>query len=361
MKLSRLRQMSSSEMAHRLREQIRREADRMRFRSQFQINEDHELDDLIARHDSSLKTYITQGPARRFYASTEDREATFTFIKRHHTLWLDRAIEEADRICEHRVSLLAYEDISLGPVIDWHRDPISGYEWPRQYWADYDFVTNPRADAKVIHELNRHQHLPKLAKAFFLTGDELYAREALGQIESWIDQNPKWNGVNWQSSLEIAIRTISWMWTLFLLLQSEALNEKNARRICKSLFAQLDQVYRYPSVYTSPNTHLIGEATALFIGGLLFQELPRAEAWYRFGTATLTNELQRQVSEEGVYGEASAYYHCYAADFYLQALALARWNRLTFQEWIWNRVEQMIEFVMHISRPDGSIPLMGDD
>jgi hypothetical protein len=75
----------------------------------------------------------------------------------------------------------------------------------------------------------------------------------------------------------------------------------------------------------------------------------------------LANELQRQVADDGVYREASSYYHCYATDFYLQALALARWNRLTFSEWIWSRVEQMIEFVMHISRPDGSMPMMGDD
>jgi hypothetical protein len=97
------------------------------------------------------------------------------------------------------------------------------------------------------------------------------------------------------------------------------------------------------------------------MGGLLFQELPRAERWYRFGTETLIHEFRRQVSDEGVYAEASSYYHCYATDFYLQALALARWNRLTFSEWMWTRLEQMIEFVMHISRPDGSLPLMGDD
>jgi hypothetical protein len=151
------------------------------------------------------------------------------------------------------------------------------------------------------------------------------------------------------------------MWTLFLLLSSRSLVENTARRICKSIFSQLDHIHRYPSVYTSPNTHLIGEATALFIGGLLFQELPRAEGWYRLGTETLIHEFRRQVSGEGVYGEASSYYHCYATDFYLQALALARWNRLTFSEWMWTRLERMIEFVMHISRPDGSLPLMGDD
>ena len=358
-KLHRLREMSISELMHRLRERGRLETDRMRWRFG-RTGHDTELDGLIRSH-VSLKAYLCGVPARRFYPSTHDRGKTTQFVIDHFPEWLDRAIQEGMRLSEHRVNILGHEDVSLEDHIDWRRDPVSRYQWPRLYWADYDLVRNPAADAKVVHELNRHQHLPRLAKAFFLTGDELYSREAIVQMESWIDQNPKWDGINWQSSLEMAIRSISWMWTIFLLLPSESLTEANLRRICNSLFSQLDHVYRYPSVYSSPNTHLIGEATALFFGGLLFQELPRAEAWYRFGTATLVNEFQRQVSTEGVYGEASSYYHCYATDFYLQALSLARWNRLPFPEWMWTRLEQMIEFVMQISRPDGSLPLIGDD
>jgi hypothetical protein len=352
--------MSGNEMKHRLREKLRLEADRIRWRCGISEN-DVELESLIDSNGSSLKTYLRQGPARRFYSSTQDRQKTSQFVMEHFPEWFDRAVQQGMRLREHRFNILGHDEVALGQDIDWHRDPISGYQWPRRYWADYDLVQRASADPKVIHELNRHQHLPRLAKTFVLTGDESCAREAIGQMESWIDHNPKWQGVNWQSSLELAIRSISWMWTLFLLLSSESLGEDTVHRICKSLFSQLDHIYRYPSVYTSPNTHLIGEGTALFMGGLLFQELPRAERWYRFGTEALVHEFRRQVSDEGVYAEASFYYHCYATDFYLQALALARWNRLSLSEWMWTRLEQMIEFVMHITRPDGSLPLMGDD
>src|SRR5205823_6231610 len=63
----------------------------------------------------------------------------------------------------------------------------------------------------------------------------------------------------------------------------------------------------------------------------------------------------------GVYGELSSYYHCYAADFYLHALILAKLNRAEFPDWVSNRLSQMIDFVAHISRPDGTMPLLGDD
>ena len=364
MKFSRLTRMSSPEIAHRLREQYRRQSDRFRFRGGVGHDEDPELDalaNLDGHARGSLKTYFQDGPTHRFYSSIENRDATVSFIDHWHPEWLDKIIEESAAICAHRVNFLSYRNIPLGASINWHRDPISGFDWPRRYYADYDLLHAPPADAKVIHELNRHQHLPRLAKAFFVTGDEAYAREAIAQIESWIDQNPKWLGVNWQSSLELAIRCISWLWTIFLLLPSESLDESRLRRICRSLFAQLDHVYRYPSVYTSPNTHLMGEAAALFIAGVLFPELPRANNWRDFGAATLIDEMQKQVSSDGVYGELSSYYHCYAADFYLHVLALARRNRIQLPETVWNGLSGMLDFVVYLTRPDGTIPLFGDD
>src|SRR5439155_316401 len=315
--------MSATEIAHRLREQFRRRVDRRRYRPQIPFDDDPELDELIHRHGCSLKSYFLHGPAHRFYTSTQDREGITNFVGQHYPEWLYLTAERARILCEHRVNLFAYPDVPLGPNIDWHRDPISGFQWPRPYSADYDLVNTPPSDPKIIHELNRHPHLPRLAKAFFLTDDEAYAREAIAQIEGWIEQNPKWHGVNWHSSLESAIRCISWLWTIFLVLPSRSLDENRLRRICRSLFAQLDHVYRYPSVYTSPNTHLIGEAAALFIGGVLFPELPRSERWREFAMLTLIDEMERQVSIEGVYGELSSYYHCYATDFYLHVLVLA--------------------------------------
>jgi hypothetical protein len=343
--------MSPREIAHRIREQLRREADRRQFRRPA------EADDLEFIH----KAYFRSGPVRRFYSSLDDREACIDFLLGRCPHWMTRTLDEANALVEHRIDLLAFQDLYLGPAINWHRDPVSGFQWPRHYWADYDLVDDPPADAKVIHELNRHQHLPRLAKAFFLTGDETYAREAVGQLQSWIEQNPKWEGVNWHSSLEIAIRCISWLWTLFLLLASQSLSDEALRQICRSLFAQLDHVYRYPSTYSSPNTHLIGEATALFIAGTVFLELPQAANWREFGLRTLIDEMERQVPNDGVHGELSSYYHCYAADFYVHAVTLARRNRIVLPDALWQRLSGMFDFVMHITRPDGTIPLLGDD
>jgi heparinase II/III-like protein len=360
-KLGRIAQMSSTELWVRARERGRIEIDRMRFYAGRQVHHDAQLE-AIALEFGGIKGYLEGLASQRFYpsATTAQRERTAEFVRRRFPQWLKHTTDAAKELRNHRVDLLGYRDLALGQEINWNRDPLSGYEWPSKFWATYD-LNRSRVDPKVIHELNRHQHLPRLAKAYFLTGDEQYAEEAVLQMERWIDQAPPGCGMQWQSSLEIGIRAISWMWTVFLLLPSAAFDEFAARRVLESLLRQLDHVYRYPSVYTSPNTHLIGEAAALFMAGTLFPELSQATEWRRFGALTLINEMARQVTDEGVYREASTYYHCYAADFYLQLLVLARANRFQLPEWMWLRLEQMLEFVQRVTRPDGSLPLIGDD
>lgn len=332
-KLARLLAMTPHEIGYRVRERVRQETERVRT-------------PVGAKREWA--GCLRDAFASRFYFSPADRPALQDFVATRFPQWQEEAIIEADS--------------RLGSRIDWHKDPVSGTSWPVRFWADYDPVHDTSfGDSKVIHELNRMQHLPRLAKAFFLTGDERYAAEAISQIDSWIEQNPVGRGINWQSSLEIAIRVLSWLWTIAFLLPSRAFNEEFADRVADSFVAQLRHVYRFPSVYSSPNTHLIGEAAVLFTAGSLFAGIDEADEWREFGAEFLAREMDRQVLGDGVHSEVSTYYHCYAADFYLQALMIARRNHVEFPPEVWRKVEQMLDFVMRISKPDGCIPLLGDD
>ncbi len=273
-----------------------------------------------------------------------------------------RATQDAEAICRHELQLLGLPAVLLGDRIDWHRDPCSGAQWEIRFWADYKPQDDPRGrDVKVIYELNRHQHLPRLAAAYKSTGDERYVAEIISQLESWVDQNPTGRGINWQSSLELAIRSISWMWTLFLILDSPSLKPAVTNRIGRSLFSQIQHIYRHLSTFTSPNTHLIGEAATLLIAGLVFEGHPSAAAWLGTGRTILNQEAQKQVLDTAVYGELSSWYHCYAVDFYLQAAILSRHNARPLSDAALTSLEGMIDYLMHLTRPDGTIPLLGDD
>ncbi|MBI2821392.1 MAG: alginate lyase family protein [Acidobacteria bacterium] len=377
-KLARAREMSAGEIAHRLRERMRSESDRIRRRLHLSHRWERDVADLARRgclsqaesgrgggpEGGSLKRYFEESAAQSFYlpGSPEGREALRGFVERRFPQWKEAAVQEAEQLRRHRLEILGFGTVTLGPRIDWHCDPVTGRRWPVRYWADYNLVDGCGAeDPKVVLELNRHQHLPRLGKAYFLTGEERYARAAVAQMESWIAQNPPEVGINWHSSLEIALRVLSWLWTLFFILPAEAFGEDTARRIAGSLFAQLDHIYRFPSTFTSPNTHLIGEATALFVAGSLFRAKGRAAHWRQFGAAALTAGIERQVTADGVHSELSSYYHCYTLDFYAQALALAARTGFCFPRSVWNGFHRLAEFLMHLTRPDGSLPLLGDD
>jgi uncharacterized heparinase superfamily protein len=315
-----------------------------------------------APHGEGFKSYLAGAPSHRFYRGLCESEGIPSFVRKNFPQWIDHAVEDADKLCRHEIELLNFPPIDLGSKIDWHRDPVTGRVWERTFWCDYRLENDPAGrDPKLIHELNRHQHLPRLAKAYHLTGKETYAAEAVTQLEAWIAENPPGFGINWQSSLEIGIRAISWLWTLFLLLPSESLDEAAAQRIGNSLFAQLEHIHRYTSLFSSPNTHLIGEATALFIAGLTFRDWRPSAPWLETGAAILAHEAEKQILDDGAYGELSSYYHCYALDFYLQALILAEHNGFRFPELVRSKVGAMLQFLMHLTRPDGTIPLLGDD
>ena len=356
-KLNRLVTMDAREIAYRVQEKCRSEAERLRYYAGVDV---WPAGGILL----NFKHYLVQKAQPRFYfrASGIDRDRRLDYIRRTFPEWIEQAVEDADRICRHKVQLLGFGEVELGEVIDWHRDPVTERRWRPRFWSDYDLVHDSGAgDPKVIHELNRHQHIAALAKAYFFTGDERYSQEAVSQIESWIDQNPPSVGINWQSSLEIAIRAISWIWTIFLLLPSRSLTDPVASRIGRSLFAQIDHIDRFPSLFSSPNTHLIGEATALFVAGTVFRGVEQADRWQGRGADWLIRAMELQVTGDGVHGELSSYYHCYTIDFLLQALTLANINGFGFPAWMSKRLDQMMEFLLHFARNDGTLPLIGDD
>jgi hypothetical protein len=71
------------------------------------------------------------------------------------------------------------------------------------------------------------------------------------------------------------------------------------------------------SIYFSPNTHLLGEAVALYAIGVLFPNFPGAKKWQQRSAKIVREQLDFQVKPDGSHFEQSTYYHVYALDFFL--------------------------------------------
>ncbi|NUO36993.1 MAG: alginate lyase family protein [Gemmatimonadaceae bacterium] len=268
----------------------------------------------------------------------------------------------ADLVRAGRFDLLGHPGLDFGSPIDWHLDPTTGRRAPDRHWSRIPYLDAASiGDHKVIWELNRHQHLVVLGRAYQATGDERYAIAFAEQLTSWMEANPPKRGVNWASSLEVAFRAISWLWALELFRRSPALTPALLERMLTLLYLHGRHLERYLSTYFSPNTHLTGEALGLFYLGTLLPELRRSARWRARGWAILERELPRQVHEDGVYFEQASYYHRYTVDFYLHAVILARRNGLPVPPAMLDRLELAVDHLADLTRVDGTIPMIGDD
>src|SRR5258706_2128375 len=176
-----------------------------------------------------------------------------------------------------------------------------------------------------------------------------------------MDQTPPKLGINWASSLEVALRSISWLWAFHYFKNSAAVDSQTFKRAVKFLYLNARHLETYLSTYFSPNTHLTGEALGLVYLGTLLPEFKAAACWRETGQRILLEQLQPQGKPDGVYFQQSSYYHRHTTDFYkhLSNLSPANCNRLSVvgEE----KLIALLDHLMYITRPDGTSPLFGDD
>src|SRR5205085_463477 len=218
------------------------------------------------------------------FPSFAAKDKTVAEFRRRWPAAVNETIAAADRLSEGKFDLLGLRELQLGTQIDWHLEPLSGKRTPLRHWSQLNYLDAAVAgDKKITWELNRHQYFLTLGRAYWLTNDERYAELFVTHVTSWMDQNPPKLGINWASSLEIAFRSIAWLWALHFFAQSPALTTEVLTRLLKFLYLNASHLETYLSTYFSPNTHLTGEALGLFYIGLLLPEFKDAARWRDLG------------------------------------------------------------------------------
>ncbi|MGH9718731.1 MAG: heparinase II/III family protein, partial [Bryobacteraceae bacterium] len=261
----------------------------------------------------------------------------------------------AGEFLQHRFAVLGYA-IDAGPEIAWGRDYIHKKQAPKRYFPRIPYLDFDRAgDHKIIWELNRHQHLIVLAQAWRLTGRREFVEEIQRQLRGWLDDNPFQRSINWTSALEVAFRSLSWIWVHHLA-GDEFASQFRAQFLTALYRHGLHLEYNL-SVYFSPNTHLLGEAVALHAIGKLFPNFPRAEKWLNLGSRIVEEQMERQVREDGSHFEQSGYYHVYALDMFLFHAVVAGDASAAYRA----RVRKMAAYLAALAGPAGRLPLLGDD
>jgi len=344
---SRLAQLSWDELSTRLRQALSKRVDLATF--QCGLNS----------HAQAVAWSAPETP--RFFFRKDNIQTRSELLRRQLPDVAENLVREADEIRRHRFDLLGYEGLDYGPQIDWHLDAVHQKRVPLKPWFKINFLDFTKVgDHKVIWELNRHQHLVTMAKAWTLTSDRVYMDELLNQWYAWQQTNPYPLGINWASTLEVAFRSLSWLWIRNLLAECTDLPAVFQNDLTSALRQNGWYIERYLSKYFSPNTHLLGEAVGLFYIGTLCPEIAEAKRWQQLGWKIVLQESGRQVRADGVYFEQALYYHVYALDFFLYARMLAARNGIPIPETFDHVVEKMLD-VLHALSASGAAEGFGDD
>ena len=299
--------------------------------------------------------------SQSFFFSSRDIPKRVNLLRTRMPDQAELIVKRADKICCHHFDLLGYEDLDYGQEIDWHADRVHGKRAPRDLFYKIRYLDFASVgDAKIIWELNRHQHLVTLAKAYRVTDNDRFGSELAAQWRHWQKENLYPWGINWASSLEVAFRSLSWLWVYFLLQGTPTMTAQLREEWLRAISLSGRHIERYLSTYFSPNTHLLGEAVALFFIGTLCPELRSSLRWKQRGWEMVLRESERQVRSDGFYFEQSTYYHVYALDFLIHASVLASLNNMQFPREYSSRLERMLDALALLSRA-GPPPRWGDD
>jgi hypothetical protein len=346
--LKKLRGMDRRELKDRCRQEFAKRMDSLLSAGHFDFS----------RHALSSQPQ----PAGRFFFTPGQVEARVEELRQRLPQKAAHIVERADRILAHRFDLLGFEGLDYGESINWHLDIVHSKQAPpaKPFYQVKYLSFEEVGDSKITWELNRHQHLVTLAKAYRLTHDEHYAAEIFAQWNAWHRANPYPRGTNWASSLEVGFRSLSWIWVYHLLEGTEAMPPAFRREWVLSQANHGRHLERYLSTYFSPNTHLLGEGVALFFLGALCRELRTAARWKDLGWNIVMEELRRQVNQDGFHFEQSTYYHVYALDFFLHSLMLASVNAQTVSAEMESVICKMLD-ALSLLCTAGPPPRLGDD
>ncbi len=271
------------------------------------------------------------------------------------------------RLTQGKLSLFGYHDLDINWPINWHRDPLTGVNCPAHaFGKEIDYRDDSLVgDIKVVWELGRQQYLVPLAIAYGRQRDPGVLAAITGIIDSWVEQNPYGYGIHWCSSLEVAIRGMSWSFChQFLLAAGEEDGlfslPLDQERLRQSIYQHAAFIRAHLSLYSSANNHLIGELTGLHTLCTLFSFGDRSALWAEFAWTSLQAESQKQVFPDGVNKEQAIYYHCWVLEYFIiNFLLVSHADRDCPQEFA-DVIGQMAQFIHDLGPMLEGPPQIGD-
>ena len=255
-----------------------------------------------------------------------------------------------------------------GYRIDWQLDTTTGQRYPR-FFSNYRWnsgkIKSGGADIKGPWELARCQHFAALGQAYWLTGDERYARCYAQTILDFIKHNPPGHGIHWACNMDVALRMVGWLVSLSFFQGSPSLSYRWWRRFLKGVaahgqflaanleFGNIDKRLVTSNHYTA---NLLG----LYWISVCFPHLDAGMVWRGLAERGLELEIRNQILPDGGDFESSVPYHRLTVEMFLSAYALSQHFGARFSEGFRGRLLSALRFAKALRQPEGRWPQIGD-
>jgi asparagine synthase (glutamine-hydrolysing) len=278
---------------------------------------------------------------------------------------LYRLLATSDRALPGEIECFGRWPARFGEPIDWHRNPLTGGQWPASTPARFALAGHERAgDVKLCWEVARFPHAYHMARcaAFFPDTAPRFARAIARQIRDFNLANKCGYGIHWASGQEVVFRLLAWLFCADTLLTRTESNVSGLLREAMVTGAEyIEQHLNYARIAVY-NNHLLSEALGLFAIGALLPEVPGARGWLDLGRTILDEEARQQFYPDGAYIQQSHNYQRVALHDLLWACLFAKsMGDRPSAPWL-AAIDRSIRFlVSHQNPDDGRLPNYGSN
>jgi hypothetical protein len=293
-----------------------------------------------------LKKNFPEAPPFVQYLSLEQWKASpvrFFFSSRNEMIVpkvpLPSLKERYQQIRQGRFPFFNGPLLDLGQQHNWMQTPDTGYIYDAaRHWTTINDYSREAGDIKYVWEKARFAYLYDVIRY-----DYHYSEDCSGwvfaEILSWINANQVNCGPHYKCSQEISLRVLNWTFALFYYRNAPALTTEVFDKIQYAIYWQLHHVYENInfSRIAVRNNHAITEILALYLGGLLYPQLPGAAKWKASGKYWFEQEIAYQVYADGSFLQFSMNYHRVVVQLLTWALRLAQlngehWNGMVLEQ-----------------------------
>ncbi len=269
---------------------------------------------------------------------------------------LREIVARSERAKQRSVELFGDDRVFCGVPPRWLEDVRSGHSWPLGFHRRIDYVNRGRAsDVKLPWELSRMRHAVALAQGVAVSRDAAALETLEADLASWRLANPLGWSVNWTCAMEVALRAVNTICVDAILLAAGAHYRREP--VVASLYQHGWFLSRHLEVSDVNGNHFLADAAGLIWLGRYFDGLGESSLWLARGIEMVESAATEQVLPDGLDHEGSLPYHLLVLELFL----VARIGAGRALAGIDSALESMVCAAHAFVRPDGRLPLVGDD